>query len=115
MSNVTARERIHAREPVAVDGDLGHSPGALPCQLWDPNLWFAESPEDVEVAKAICRTCPVRSTCLDVALERHESAGVWGGEVFLDGQVVTHRRPRGRPRKNSPWAAAPAPLSVEAR
>ncbi len=33
----------------------------LPCRSNDPELFFAESPADVELAKALCRTCPVRS------------------------------------------------------
>ena len=26
---------------------------------------------------------------------------MWGGQIFDDGRIVTHKRPRGRPRKNS--------------
>jgi WhiB family redox-sensing transcriptional regulator len=72
---------------------------ALPCHLADPDLFFAESPADVETAKAICTQCPVRSTCLDGALERQEPWGVWGGQLVLQGVVVPRKRPRGRPRK----------------
>lgn len=32
-----------------------------------------------EAAKATCSGCPVRSKCLDEALSRNESFGVWGG------------------------------------
>jgi len=72
----------------------------LPCRVYNPELWFAESPSDVEQAKALCRDCPVRSMCLDGALERREPWGVWGGELFLQGVVIPRKRPRGRPRKN---------------
>lgn len=72
----------------------------LPCRINDPELWFAESPADVEFAKELCRDCPVRSLCLDGALERREPWGVWGGELFLQGTVIPRKRPRGRPRKN---------------
>lgn len=72
----------------------------LPCRANDPELWFAESPSDVEYAKALCIDCPVRSLCLDGALERHEPWGVWGGQLFIQGVVVPRKRPRGRPRKN---------------
>jgi WhiB family redox-sensing transcriptional regulator len=65
----------------------------------DPELFFAESPEDVENAKAICRDCPARLTCLAGAQERREPWGVWGGELLLRGEVVPRKRPRGRPRK----------------
>ena len=73
---------------------------ALPCYLVDPDLFFAESPVDVERAKALCVDCPLRLTCLAEALERREPWGVWGGELVLQGVVVPRKRPRGRPRKN---------------
>lgn len=71
----------------------------LPCRSNDPELFFAESPADVELAKALCRTCPVRSECLAGALERREPWGVWGGELLVSGAVVARKRPRGRPPK----------------
>ena len=72
----------------------------LPCRLEGPELFFAETPADVEAAKALCLGCPVRSECLAGALERREPWGVWGGELFLQGTVIPRKRPRGRPRKN---------------
>jgi len=71
----------------------------LPCHRVDPEVFFAESPADVEHAKALCRDCPVRAACLAGALERNEPWGVWGGELFIAGVVVARKRPRGRPRK----------------
>lgn len=73
----------------------------LPCQAYDGELWFAERPEDVERAKALCLGCPLQEQCLDGALERREPWGVWGGQLFLQGVVVARKRPRGRPRKDS--------------
>jgi WhiB family transcriptional regulator, redox-sensing transcriptional regulator len=70
-----------------------------PCQVYDAELWFAESPADVEHAKSLCQACPVRTACLAGALERHEPWGVWGGELFVAGVIVPRKRPRGRPRK----------------
>jgi WhiB family redox-sensing transcriptional regulator len=72
----------------------------LPCRRESPELFFAETPQDVEVAKALCLDCPVRAECLAGALERREPWGVWGGELFLQGVVIPRKRPRGRPRKN---------------
>jgi len=72
----------------------------LPCRVHDAELWFAESPADVEFAKSLCGPCPVRQACLAGALERREPWGVWGGELFVAGVVVPRKRPRGRPRKN---------------
>ncbi len=70
----------------------------LPCTE-DPELFFAESPQDVEQAKAMCRDCRARMACLTGALERREPWGVWGGELLMRGAIVPRKRPRGRPRK----------------
>ncbi len=80
---------------------LDHRPEAhtLPCRVRDAELWFAESPADVESAKAFCGDCPVRAECLAGALERREPWGVWGGQLLVQGAVVARKRPRGRPRK----------------
>ncbi|GHC76337.1 hypothetical protein GCM10007079_12570 [Nocardiopsis terrae] len=77
----------------------------IPCRN-EPDLFFAESPAEVEQAKAICGACPIREQCLADALERREPWGVWGGQLLVSGQVVARKRPRGRPRKN------PAPVAA---
>ena len=71
----------------------------MPCTE-NPELFFAESPQDVEQAKAMCRGCRVRLACLAGALERREPWGVWGGELLIGGAIVPRKRPRGRPRKD---------------
>src|SRR6201997_1658139 len=89
MSLSTCRQRARPR------------PGPeLPCHVGDPDLWFAENPADLERAKQLCVDCPVRSQCLEAALEREEPWGVWGGQIFERGAVVARKRPRGRPRKH---------------
>lgn len=70
-----------------------------PCRD-NPELWFAETPDGLERAKALCRGCPLRLMCLQGALERREPWGVWGGEILADGLVVPRKRVRGRPRKD---------------
>ncbi|WP_127784870.1 WhiB family transcriptional regulator [Rhodococcus sp. X156] len=72
----------------------------LPCRHADADLWFAESPTDVEHAKTLCGHCPLRQRCLADALDRAEPWGVWGGELLQHGCVVSRKRPRGRPRKH---------------
>lgn len=72
----------------------------LPCRRYDGELWFAESPADVERAKSLCERCPLRQACLDGALDRREPWGVWGGQLLHQGEVIARKRPRGRPRKN---------------
>jgi WhiB family redox-sensing transcriptional regulator len=73
----------------------------LPCST-DPELFFADTAEDVRRAKALCGICPVRSACLAGALQRGEPYGVWGGALFLRGVIAPDKKPRGRPRKSAP-------------
>lgn len=77
-----------------------HLRGDLPCQVQDSDLWFADTPSQLEAAKASCGPCPLRASCLAGALERREPWGVWGGEILERGVVIGRKRPRGRPRKD---------------
>lgn len=92
-----------ARSPIDVSPDpIGrHAPSGLPCQVHDPDLWFAEAPDVLEHAKALCAGCPAQQMCLAGALDRQEPCGVWGGQIFQRGRVVDRKRSPGRPRKDS--------------
>ncbi len=85
---------------LAPAGPAGVVKGSAPHCADDPDLFFAESPVDVELAKSICGSCPVRSACLAGAIDRREPWGVWGGELFIRGEIVPRKRARGRPRKD---------------
>ena len=82
----------------------------LPCFTHDPELFFSADPAEVESAKEVCQTCPLKVECLEGALRRREPHGVWGGELFVNGVVVARKRPRGRPRTDSLPVAEPVHL-----
>jgi WhiB family redox-sensing transcriptional regulator len=86
-------ELAHRLEPAPSGSDT------LPCRSHNPDLWFAESPAELEQAKQLCTDCPIKLACLDSALSRQEPWGVWGGEIFEHGAVIPRKRPRGRPSK----------------
>lgn len=65
-------------------------------------VFFSDQIPDILKAKGICSTCPLIEPCLDGALERHEPWGVWGGQLFFNGRILTQKRKRGRPPKNQP-------------
>lgn len=94
--------RRPAARPKAAPPPPAHPAGGeLPC-AGRADLFFStgNSPGLVEQAKTLCRTaCPVREDCLEGALARREPCGIWGGEFFSGGTVVSFRRPRGRPRR----------------
>jgi len=79
----------------------------LPCRRENPQLWFSDLPAGLRLAKAYCQTCPMRRACLAGAVERGEPHGVWGGEIFARGAIITEKRPRGRPPRN-PQTGSPA-------
>jgi WhiB family transcriptional regulator, redox-sensing transcriptional regulator len=70
------------------------------CAGRDPDMFFPATAADVTTAKAVCDHCLARLSCLEGAQQRREPWGVWGGELFADGIVISHKRGRGRPRKN---------------
>lgn len=54
------------------------------CRDEDPELFFPigtgpAAQAQVELAKAVCRRCPVLEQCLTYALSSGQDAGIWGG------------------------------------
>lgn len=71
-----------------------------PCSHY-PHLFFADHPTALEQARELCQSCPLLSECLAGARARREPHGVWGGQIFVQGEVVAVKRTRGRPRKDA--------------
>ena len=80
-------------EPLA---DRWTPDGPVPCRA-QPMAFFPADPGpgrsldswDPEPAKAICRTCPERVSCLTWAMTRERPPlGVWGARQFKDGVAL---------------------------
>jgi len=54
----------------------------LPCHTGDPDLFFAERPDELEQAKALCVACPIRQQCLAAANDDAARGGVAFGLHF---------------------------------
>ena len=63
-------------------------------------LFFSEDLGEIATAKRICAECPVMAECLEQAIRNEEPWGVWGGQLFLHGRMLTVKRRRGRPPKH---------------
>lgn len=55
------------------------------CRDKDPELFFpvgntGAAYQQIEEAKAVCRTCKVIDACLKCALDTNQDYGVWGGK-----------------------------------
>jgi len=69
-----------ARFGVTITADQGvHWRGLGACRGLDASVFFPETDEDADVAKAVCSGCDVRRACLEFALLAREKQGVWGG------------------------------------
>lgn len=68
------------------------------CAETDPDAFFPEKGGSTREAKRVCRSCLVRSECLEYALENDERFGVWGGmserERRRAGGAITSPPPR---------------------
>jgi WhiB family redox-sensing transcriptional regulator len=58
--------------------DLDWQDRAL-CAQTDPEAFFPEKGGSTREAKRVCRSCDVRTECLEFALENDERFGIWGG------------------------------------
>ena len=75
------------------------------------DLFFSERVDEQASAQQFCMECSVRLDCLELALERGEAWGVWGGVIFWDGQPFYRKRGRGRPKRAEQGAALEAKVS----
>ena len=86
-----ARGQSHDRQatvqnqhfPITADNPRWMDDGS--CSSVDPELFFPEMGGATKQAKRICHGCPVKTECLDYALEHNELFGIWG-------ELSTHER-----------------------
>ena len=84
-------------------------PSLAACRNGDPDALFVQGAEQ-NVAKRICRGCPVRYECLADALDNRIEFGVWGGMTererralltVADEQLVFRRAKRTQRREKT--------------
>ena len=59
-----------------------------------PGIFYPETDEEADSAKAVCGACGVRSACLEHALQRREKQGVWGGCTERERRRIIRQRRR---------------------
>ena len=69
------------------------------CLDADPDLFFPVSQTgltlgQIEMARAICAGCQVRTACLRFALDAKETHGIWGGTTPEERRREMRRRTR---------------------
>lgn len=71
--------------------------GGVDCE-GQPDLFFPEDFADLQTrhlatrtAKALCASCPLQKLCLDTALAKQETWGIWGG-MTADERSILRRQ-----------------------
>jgi WhiB family redox-sensing transcriptional regulator len=49
------------------------------CNGLDPNIFFNNDDESVEIAKHVCGLCAVAEICRDYSFKTRQEFGIWGG------------------------------------
>ena len=62
------------------------------CRETSPSVFFPSDGVGVEHAQRVCEGCPVRTPCLEFALENHIDHGVWGGASERERRRIARRR-----------------------
>ena len=63
------------------------------CADAEPDTFFeSRDPAAVREAKSICRSCPVRTPCLERALTREPGYGIYGGHTPTERLLIARRR-----------------------
>src|SRR3989440_12428070 len=73
-------------------GMVADWPSMAACRNGDPDALFVQGAEQ-NVAKRICRSCPVRYECLADALDNRIEFGVWGGMTERERRAPLRRHP----------------------
>lgn len=64
------------------------------CRGLDPGVFYPDTDDDADMAKAVCAECDVRLTCLEYALSHREKQGVWGGATERERRRIIRQRRR---------------------
>ncbi|GAA4916671.1 WhiB family redox-sensing transcriptional regulator [Stackebrandtia albiflava] len=62
------------------------------CREGDPDALFVQGAEQ-NVAKKVCKGCPVRMECLADALDNNVEFGVWGGMTERERRALLRKHP----------------------
>jgi len=69
----------------------------------DPTTGLATSPEELELqillARTVCKLCPVKQDCFNVAVRNNEKSGLWGRIIFNSNTVRNLKASERRIRK----------------
>jgi len=80
------------------------------CAQVDPELFYPDKGESARPARRVCAACEVGPQCLQEALDRAESHGIWGGLTERERRRLARQPVPARhcPACGGPLAGGPA-------
>lgn len=81
----------------AVRDDRARWRESAACRFLDTDLFFPIGKAglaigEIQRAKAVCASCPVRQACLTFALDTHQGYGIWGGYDDDERRLLLRQR-----------------------
>lgn len=61
------------------------------CAQTDPEAFYPEKGGSVREAKRVCSRCEVKAECLEFALAKNETFGIWGGTSNKERRKLKRR------------------------
>ncbi|MDT0306843.1 WhiB family transcriptional regulator [Streptomyces sp. DSM 44917] len=86
--------RGRAAAPRPPDSGRGHWSERAACRGRDLDVWFSEAGAVRATAAAVCRGCPVRDACLDLAMKAEAGGhryGIYGGLTPAQRKALARR------------------------
>ena len=77
--------------------NTSHWRAAAACSNMETNLFFPVGEgimalDQINLAKSVCASCPVRLECLEFAIRTIQNDGIWGGTTEDERRVIKRSR-----------------------
>ncbi len=93
--SVDDEQRLRPQRGVGKDAHSWRESAA--CRFLETDLFFpigktGGAVGEIQQAKAVCASCPVRRPCLAFALDTHQGYGIWGGYDEDERRIILRQR-----------------------
>ena len=77
--------------------NTSHWRAAAACSNMETNLFFPVGEgmmalDQINLAKSVCASCPVRLECLEFAIRTIQNDGIWGGATEEERKIIKRSR-----------------------
>lgn len=81
------------------------------CRGADTNIFFPEPGDSILYPKTVCEGCPVKLTCLEVAMADPKTGGIWGGTSEKERRSLRRKRRAQKPEPDEAYPPTQGPAA----